>query len=341
MIKVLMIDDTSFYANNIKRILNKTKNFSFIGNLDNATNIVKNIKSMSPDVILLDSLIGNIKGIDLIKNITTYTNIPIIYYSDIDSDSFVDCIESLKRGALDFMLKPLQRTDIDWSEFENEILTKIGIAANANLENIETRINKVNPVKAHTNIKKLVVVASSTGGVQTLMKIIPQFPKIINAPIVIVQHMPSAFTKQFANDLDKLSSIHVKEAQDNEILMKDTVYIAKGGFHHTFLVDDNEVKILLDKKPEVLGLRPYANYTFISAAEIFKKNCIGVVLTGMGNDGSNGIKTIKEYGGTTIAQSQDDCLLYGMPKAAIETGKIDQIIRLKDIPQKIVDIINT
>lgn len=341
MIKIVIIDDSYYYSRNLRNLLDSSVEFKIVKILDIDKDILKNIAEISPDLLFVGSKVGKTDGISLIKKINEQNPIPIIFFSDFSPESYSDCLLSLQNGAIDFLLKPLQNLYPDWSLFREEIFTKIRIASKAKL----SRFHEVRWAKVQKNINKritgkIVVIASSTGGVQTLMKIVPSFPKIINSPIVIIQHMPQNFTREFANNLDRISEIKVKEASDGDILEDDIVYIGRGGYHLEFEEDAGKVRIRFDDKPAVWGLKPYANYTFTSAVSIYGKKTIGVVLTGMGQDGTDGVRDIRKSGGITVAQSVDECILWGMPKSAIDSGNIDFIVNLKDIPSKIVELVN-
>lgn len=188
-------------------------------------------------------------------------------------------------------------------------------------------------------IKYIIAIGTSTGGPRALQEVIPALPSEIPAAVLIVQHMPSGFTKSLANRLDNISQINVKEAQDGDILRPGWAYIAPGDFHmiikkHRF----NEYKISVNKEEPVAGHRPSVNVMMQSVAESGHPNVIGVIMTGMGNDGSIGIKQIHDIGGKTIAQDEKTCVVFGMPKAAINSGIVDIIVSLQKIAIEILKI---
>lgn len=181
-----------------------------------------------------------------------------------------------------------------------------------------------------------VVIGASTGGPKALQVVLPNIEGNIGVPVFVVQHMPKGFTKTFADRLDKLCKLKVVEAQDGMNIEKDTIYIAQGGFH-MIIGDDKRIK--LNSEPPIWGVRPAVDKLFESAVKVYKGKVISAILTGMGRDGAQGTVIVKEAGGTTISQDKETCTIYGMPKAAYETGKVDVVLPLDKIGQKISSII--
>ena len=183
-------------------------------------------------------------------------------------------------------------------------------------------------------------IASSTGGPQSLLKVIPKLPENLKAAVLLVQHMPPGFTRSFAKRLDSVSKIDVKEAEDGEDILENTAYVAPGDYHMEVRTQNGKPKIVLNKKPKIHGVRPAADPMMITAAEVFGRRTVGVVMTGMGRDGAEGIVAIKKKGGITIAQDKETSIIFGMPKAAIETGMVDYIVPLDKIADTIVMALN-
>lgn len=181
------------------------------------------------------------------------------------------------------------------------------------------------------------VIGASTGGPKALYKIITRFPKNIGIPVFVVQHMPAGFTKAFAERLDQNSPIKVVEAENMQDIEINTVYIAPGGFH---MEVESINKIALNEEPAIWGVRPAVDKLFISASKIYKSHLLGVILTGMGKDGSHGICEIKKNGGITIAEDKSTCVVYGMPKAAYETGMVDIVLPIDKIADEIMSLIS-
>lgn len=181
-----------------------------------------------------------------------------------------------------------------------------------------------------------IVIAASTGGPKALYSVITKLPGDIGVPILVVQHMPAGMTKDFAERLNNNCELLVKEASENCLIEKNVVFIAPGGFH---MEVGKDKKIHLNKESTVWGVRPAADKLFVSAAQVYGKRLLGIVLTGMGKDGSNGIIEIKAKGGVTISEDEASCVIYGMPKSAVETGMVDKVVPLELISSEIVNIV--
>lgn len=188
-----------------------------------------------------------------------------------------------------------------------------------------------------SKIVDAIVIASSTGGPKALYEIITKLPKEIGVPIFIVQHMPAKMTGIFSERLNSNSNIKVIEAYENAIIENNVAYIAPGGYHMEI---GNDIRIHLNEEPSIWGVRPAADKLFFSATNVYKNKLLGIVLTGMGRDGSKGISEIKAKGGLTISEDKSTCVIYGMPKAAFETGKVDKVLPLTSIAKEITEIVN-
>lgn len=189
----------------------------------------------------------------------------------------------------------------------------------------------------HVNTIKAVVIGASTGGPKALYTVITDLPEHLGVPVFIVQHMPAGFTKAFAERLDNNSKMKVLEASDNETINNDTIYVAPGGYHMTI---GSDMRIHLNTEPPIWGVRPAADKLFFSASHVYGAGLVSAVLTGMGKDGSKGTAEIKRNGGITIAEDESTCTIYGMPKAAYETGFVDEMLPINKIAYRIISIVN-
>jgi two-component system, chemotaxis family, protein-glutamate methylesterase/glutaminase len=254
-------------------------------------------------------------------------------------------IDALSAGAFDYFQRPLVNiiSETQKGEVSKDISAKIMLAVKS-----KDKIKIVDTIKESSvpafdfrkSSKKIIIIGSSTGGPQSLEQIIPVFPKEIPGPIIVVQHMPQAFTKKLAERFDAISNVKVKEAEDGEELVNGVCYIAKGDYH-LILKKNNDKKVIiaLNQKERILGVRPCINVTMESAAKIYGRNVIGVILTGMGTDGTVGSKKIKENGGTIIVESEKTSIIYGMPKSVVTSGYYDAIIDLEKIPVAVLQIL--
>lgn len=251
-------------------------------------------------------------------------------------DEVEKVIEALSSGGFDYFLRPSRvSTEKQREEIIGEIISKVYLSSTS-----KDKIKPNDAIIADETIKfnfrksteKIIIIGSSTGGPQSLDHVIPFFPKEIPAPIIVVQHMPPIFTKKLAERLDSLSNVKVKEAEEGEELTDGVCYIAPGDYHLELKRKDDKTIIKLNQKERILGVRPCINVTMESAAKLYGKNTIGIVLTGMGSDGTIGSKKIKEKGGTILVQSEATSIIYGMPKAVVVSGYYDAIVDLQKIP---------
>jgi two-component system chemotaxis response regulator CheB len=259
-------------------------------------------------------------------------------------------LRALEYGAVDFVSKPSGPVSGNIRAVGDELIAKIKVAARVDLDSLKfIRPKKIQ--KKHLKIKlkkdvpgvKVVAIGASTGGPRALGQILPQLDPDISAGILIVQHMPKGFTKAFADRLDRESGIEVKEAEAGDRIEQGKAFVAPGGYHMIVKKKISGKKtagiIGLNHNPPVYGLRPTVDYMMLSAAEVYGNRTIGVILTGMGSDGAKGMKSIHGNRGKTIAQDKDTCVVYGMPKVAVEKGAVDKIVPLNKIAEEIMKMV--
>ena len=341
-IKVLVVDDSAFMRMVLKDIIDKQPDMKVIGMAKDGLEAVEKVVKLKPDVVTLDVEMPKLNGFEALKIIMKKTPTRIIMVSSLTSRDAAITIECLESGALDFIQKPAGSTSWTFRQVQDDLLKKIHEAMKVSinvLANPQKTITRKKRESVQSIGKKILLIASSTGGPRSLDKVVPLLPEKIGVPVVIVQHMPAGFTKSLANRLDKISELKVKEAEEGDILEKDTVYIAPGNFHLGLKKSGTNISLYLDSSEKINNVRPAADFTFDSAAEIYKQNIVGVVLTGMGRDGTKGAFKIKHYGGKIIAESKETCVVYGMPKAIVEEGYADYILPNTQIADKIVDIL--
>ncbi len=342
-IKVMVVDDSAFMRRALSNIINSDDNLLVVATAINGDDAIKKIPIVKPDVITLDVIMPKMNGLETLKYIMEHFPTPVVMVSsqtDENSDVTVRCLEL---GALDVVHKPSGSVSLDMYKKENLIIEKIIHAAKANLNahkeektpEILKSINKSND----SGIKNIVGLGISTGGPKTLLNIIPALPEKLGAPVLIAQHMPENFTKSFADRLNELSRIYVKEAEDGEDLKNNVVYIAKGG--HQLLLNKGRHGYFLkvDKLPETI-YKPSVDLLLSSIAENFNGKMIGIVMTGMGSDGSIGLKRLKDKGGYAIVQDKETSVVCGMPCAARKVVKVDKVLPFNKIPEEIVKFLN-
>ncbi len=341
-IRVLVVDDSVFMRKFISDMLNNEPDIEVIAKAKNGKDALHILRKMPIDVITMDIEMPIMDGITATRIIMKQNPIPIIILSAYAEEGAGPTIEALQEGAIDFIRKPSGPVSFDIDKIRNVLIEKIRNASNINIslqKHVESKIKIYNYDNLHSMD---LVIGASTGGPKALTIILKEFPYKFPISILIVQHMPEGFTKQFAQHLDKECKLTVKEATDGMLIKKSNVIIAKAGYHMMVESIDSKTNIIrLIKGEKINSVMPSCEPLFNSAAKIFKSNLIGIVLTGMGKDGSCGIKTVKEYNGFTIAESALTAMINGMPQSAIETGAVDYIKPLNEIPGTIVNIMKT
>ncbi len=263
-------------------------------------------------------------------------------------------IRALQMGAVDFIAKPSGQISLDIENMKEEIIRKIVVAAGTRkkMQNLSTIPDFISPLiniaaekklDIDKQLSKLILIGTSTGGPKALNQVIPSFPANINAAILVVQHMPAGFTKSLAERLNSLSKIKVKEAEDGEQILPGCAYIAPGDHHLKVFSQRNantqKMLVKLSQEPPRGGHRPSVDEMFASVAEQFWGPIVGVIMTGMGHDGTAGLQYIKTKGAKIIAEHQSSCVVYGMPKSAIESGFVDKIAPLPEIANEVLKIL--
>jgi two-component system chemotaxis response regulator CheB len=336
LIDVLVVEDSAFMRKVLTEILNKDPEIKVVDTAVNGSDGVKKSLLIKPDVITMDIEMPGMDGIEAVKKIMESVPTPILMVSAYTKKGAQKTIEALLAGAVDFVEKPGGPISLNIRDIEGEIVKKVKIASSANLKISNKR------KKFYSNEKKmadtLVIIAASTGGPKAINSIFDKLSPDFPAPIVVVQHMPASFTKAFAKRLDEHSPLSVMEGRDGISLKKSKAYIAPGDFHLEFSEDR---RIKLSKKPPLHGVRPSADITMNSASENYDGNIIGVILSGMGKDGSIGIRNIHKRGGFVIAQDKDTSVVYGMPRAAVLSGCVDLVLPCCEIADKLNDLVKT
>lgn len=343
-IEVLVVDDSAFMRRMLTDILDATDDIRVSGTARNGLEALDKVKEIKPDVITLDVHMPSMDGLSCLREIQKITDTPVIMLSSLTVDGGKATIEALESGAIDFITKPAGLFEISGEEKKTEIIEKIRMAYDVLKRKHEGKhpasacISSRQTKDRYVELKALIIIGTSTGGPKALQEVLPYIPEDISAAILIVQHMPPGFTKSLADRLNTLSGICVKEGEDGETIRPGYAYIAPGDFHME--VDtgkDGILKIRTTKGKPIGGHRPAVNVLMDSIARTGFPNVIGVIMTGMGSDGKEGIVKIKESNkAVIICQDEVSCVVYGMPKSAISTGLVDAIVPLKEIAGVIV-----
>lgn len=337
-IKVLIVDDSAFMRKLIKEFLSEDPRIAVLDTARNGQEAIEKTEKLNPDVITMDVEMPILDGIEAVKSIMSSHPVPIIMLSSTTKAGAENTILAMEAGAIDFIAKPSGAISLDLHKVKETLIEKVIASSKAKVAAKRSKtgnrpVPKIirKPIKKN-DLDKLILIGTSTGGPRALQEVITKLPADLDAPVVVVQHMPAGFTQSLANRLNSLSHVHVKEAEHHETLRKGTVYIAPGGLHMRVNEKRGELFITLDREEPVGGHRPAVNVLFSSAAKLKNYQKIAVIMTGMGSDGTNGILDLKENGETiVISEAEESCIVYGMPKAAALTKKVDEVVHLESI----------
>jgi two-component system chemotaxis response regulator CheB len=333
-VRVLVVDDSALMRKLIPQILATDSSIQVVGTAMDGNFGLKKIEELKPQVITLDLEMPGMGGLDMLKEITRKHRLPVIVVSSHSTEGASVTLKALSMGAFDFVAKP---SDVSarMPEIAHELISKIKAAAQSRgLRVSPPSLSDSRPVeKAAPNTKqrptRVVAIGVSTGGPQALQYLLPQLPKDFPGTILIVQHMPEGFTEMFSRRLDEICSIKVKEAQSGDLLLAGRALVCPGSRHLKVKRMPLGDVVVLSDEPRVNGHRPSADVLFRSVAEEFGNNSLGVLMTGMGEDGAQGLGQLKAAGAMTIAQNEESCVVYGMPKAAIERGYAVRVVSLE------------
>lgn len=342
-IGALIVDDSVLMRRILSDLILSDKEMQVVGTARNGAEAVKKTAELNPDVVLMDIEMPEMDGLTALTQIMKENPTPVVMVSAMDAKDADVVLQSLDRGAIDFVSKPQGRSITVFDDENSKRL--ISIVKNAAFANISPPMpikkvqEEIKPSESTSSNPPIIVIGASTGGPKTIKELLTYLPKNIPAYILVVQHMPPGFTKSFSERLSSLTGFQVVEAKDREILTPGKVIVAKGDSHMVIeKIGLKSYTIKLDKGPKVNNVRPSVDVTMESAAEVFGSNIIGVILTGMGTDGAIGMSKIKEKGGKTIAEDKSSCIIHGMPRAAVEMGAADQIVPLQKIPHQIMNL---
>lgn len=341
-IRVLVVDDSALMRKKISDLINSDDELEVVGTARNGEEAVQEVMIRRPDVITLDIEMPRMDGLTALGYIMSECPTPVIILTGHTRWGSVGTINALEYGAVDFMLKPSGVISLDIAKVKHELLAKIKTAAKVNVKNLHLHLlpaNKRLKVSPSLSLDKLVIIGASTGGPKAISEVLPRLPGDLPAGILLVQHMPGDFTKDFAKRLDFESELYVKEAEDSEAIEPGKVLVAPGDFHMVVKHGKERNFVSLNQDPEMHNIRPSISVTMLSAAPIYCEKTIGVILTGMGSDGVEGMALIKHFGGKTIAEDQSTAIVYGMPKAAVDKGVVDKVVPIFEIAAEIEKLV--
>lgn len=342
-IKVLVVDDSAFMRKVISDMISSDPNMEVVATAKNGEEALQMIVEHKPDVVTMDIEMPKMDGLTALKQIMEVRPMPVIMLSSLTTSGAVETLKALDYGAFDFITKPTSLVKVSTPEVREELLSKIRIASKTKVSRPmfaprETAriIETDKRTTGRTKFKKLIAIGTSTGGPRALQDVIPYIPKDIEAGILIVQHMPPGFTKSLAERLDSMSQIRVKEAEDGDVINAGVAYLAPGDSHIKVTKQGGQFVIKLDNGERVSGHKPSVDALMYSIAALSDRNVIGVIMTGMGADGADGMSKLKQNRGYVIAQDEESCVVFGMPKSTIKLGVVDKVVSLSNIANEIV-----
>ncbi|MDA8090724.1 MAG: chemotaxis response regulator protein-glutamate methylesterase [Nitrospiraceae bacterium] len=346
MIKVLVVDDSAFMRNVLSKMLESDPEITVIGTAANGYEAVEQAAALGPDIITMDLEMPGMDGIEALKKIMAANPVPVIMLSSQTSEGAKVTLHALELGAVDFISKNLSESSLDIMKIKKIVVEKVKHLGRKKffhrpareIPQRETDTLRLEDVCAERINFDIVAIGTSTGGPKALQQIIPSLPRNFPVPVLVSQHMPANFTKPFADRLNQLSTLEVKEAEDGETAKSGVVYIAPGGGHMVLHCGMPRPSIMISYAGDFI-YRPSVDAMMSSVAGHFPGRAVGVILTGMGHDGLEGLKDLKRAGGKIIAQNEKTCVIYGMPKAVVEAGIADSVLPIDDIPEAIVKYI--
>jgi len=342
-IKVLVIDDSALIRSLLTEIINSQRDMEVVGAAPDPLIARDMIKQLNPDVLTLDVEMPKMDGLDFLEKLMRLRPMPVVMVSTLTERGSEITMRALELGAIDFVTKPKMSISDGMREYTDIIADKIRAAAQARVATLPrlsaAKSGNIAPVPLRNPLissEKLLIIGASTGGTEAIKSFLLQMPS--DCPgILITQHMPAGFTKSFANRLDSLCQISVKEAEGGERILPGHAYIAPGDKHLLLAKSGANYVTQLSDEPPVNRHKPSVDVLFDSAAEFAGKNVIGVILTGMGKDGAAGMARMKNAGAYNFAQNEESCVVYGMPKEAVAHGGVDEIAHLNDLPKLVLN----
>ena len=356
-IRILVVDDSPFMRKSLQKMLEEAPDLRVVATARDGIDALEKIEEFKPDLVTLDIEMPRMDGLTCLKKIMANHPMPVLMVSSLTQEGAQSTLDALSLGALDFIPKENGFASLSIMQIQHDLQEKVRrLAASPRFHKkgpgapqsapsptaatpapAKPAMPPKAPLPTGTTLgaspqAELLLIGSSTGGPKALQDILPTIPASLPVPCLIVQHMPSTFTKPFADRLNGLCQVHVKEAEQGEPLKPGTVYIAPGGIHMTYGARSPKGCIELSPEPVASLHRPSVDVLFLSVAELFRGQVLAGILTGMGSDGAKGMEQLKKRGAHTLAESEESCVVYGMPRAAVERGCVDVVTPLADIP---------
>jgi two-component system, chemotaxis family, protein-glutamate methylesterase/glutaminase len=363
IVNVLIVDDSAFMRKSLSIMLESDPGIKIIATARDGLDGYEKAKALRPDIITMDVEMPRMDGLTALEKIMKDCPTPVLMVSSITSEGAEATLKAMDLGAVDFIPKQLSYVSLDIVKIKQDLIDKVKAIARSRslsqrLASIRGAAQRLQPRASTPSVPgasrqmsentykpsavdfHVVTLGISTGGPFSLQKIIPMLPKDFPLPILIVQHMPPKFTKSLSDRLNSMSQITVKEAEHGETIKNGTVYIAQGGFHMKAVKSGlSAPTIEISEQPSTTLHRPSVDVMMESAVQAYGRNVLGVIMTGMGHDGLDGLKLIKSRNGYCLAQNEETCVVYGMPKSAVDAGIADAIVPLENIPETMMKLV--
>ncbi len=340
-IRVLVVDDSMFMRRMISDLLNQDAAIEVVGAARNGQEGLEMARQLKPDVITLDVEMPVMDGVTMLQKLMQEQPTPVLMLSSLTTEGAEVTLKCLDLGAVDFVTKPSGSISLDIYKISSQIIEKVKAVAKARIAPTQVVVSatpappKPSPLIGRpTQDAPLVVIGASTGGPRALNVVMSNLPAGLHAKILLIQHMPEGFTRSLAERLDRSSAFTVREAQGGETLQSGVAYLAQGGKH---LKVERGGKLTLTQDPPVHGVRPAVDVALLSLAQNYQGAVVVAILTGMGSDGAAGLRALHAKGAYTIAEDESSCVVFGMPRAAIQTGCIKRVAPLHQIAEAITE----
>lgn len=342
MIGVLVVDDSSFMRTSLTHILGSDGSLEVVGTAADGMEAIRKVKELRPGVVLLDIEMPKMDGLAALAHVMAEQPTPVVMLSAVNKRDAAIALKCLEHGAVDFLAKPSGVISYDIDMLSREVITKVKVAAEANVQAMEYVLPKETYLRTQSTAearKSLVVIGASTGGPRAVAKVLSGLPRDIPAAVVVVQHMAPEFVPSFVERLQWACSLDVSAAQDGDIVEAGRAFIAPGDRQVAVVRDGHVTRIRLDARDPASPPYSSIDHMMESVASVYGDEVLGILLTGLGSDGAMGLEAIKDAGGSTIAEDESSCVVFGMPKAALERGCVDKIMPLPQVAEAIMDML--
>jgi len=333
-IRVLVVDDSAFVRKAVVRMLGEAEDIEVVGTAADGEEGLAKAHELRPDVVTLDIKMPKLGGLETLERLMAERPVPVLLLSTLTQEGAEVTLRALELGAMDFVDKSSVEP-MSMLSLTRELLEKVRALGHARVKG-RRRGKGRSAAPEKEEAAEVVVIAASTGGPSGLQLLVSALPAGLRATILIVQHIPRGFTRSLAERLDARSAVPVREAADGDLIEPGRVIIAPAGIHSRLRRRGARVRIVLDEEPRGALHRPSADVLMASAASVFGPRTVGVVLTGMGSDGTEGLRAIQAAGGHTLAESENTCVIYGMPKAAVAAGVVSRVVPLDRMAEEIL-----